>query len=147
MERAADEDVAFGPDGGLLFVNMRTPAETPCAHRYGTPDVGCIDFAFSADGGKTWEERASVPRYIDRPCCSVDGTTGPNRGRVYVHANVEEPIIFSSADAGKPFSNGMPLEPKVSSTRPSNPVVLADGTVLLTLAQPSILRTELVVGS
>jgi len=92
-EQVSDEDVAFGPDGGLFFVNMRTPKATPGAHRYGTEGVGAIDFGFSPDGGKTWEQRASVPRYVDRPCLAVDDTAGPKRGRVYVHATVEEPIL------------------------------------------------------
>src|SRR5262245_57379231 len=49
-EQVADEDVAFGPDGGLFFVNMRTPKGTPGTHRYGTPGVGSIEFAYSPDG-------------------------------------------------------------------------------------------------
>lgn len=133
-EQVADEDVAFGPGGGLFFVNMRTPAGTPGAHRYGTPGVATIDFAYSPDGGKTWEERGSIPRYIDRPCLGVDNSSGPYRGRLYVHANVEEPITFTSTDAAKTFSEVAPLEPKVRSTRPSNPVVLRNGTVLVTAA-------------
>jgi hypothetical protein len=133
-EQVSDEDVAFGPDGGLLLVNMRTPRETPGAHRYGTEGVGAIDFGFSPDGGKTWEQRASVGRYVDRPCLAVDGTAGPNRSRVYVHATVEEPIAFASTDAAKSFAASGALSPAVRSTRPSNPVVLADGTVLITSA-------------
>jgi hypothetical protein len=133
-EQVADEDVAFGSDGGLFFVNMCTPKGTPGAHRYGTADVGSITFAFSPDGGRTWEERASIRRYIDRPCLVVDGTSGPNRGRVYVHANIEEPLFLASADAAKSFSAGATFKPNVRSTRPSNPVVLADGAVLTTCA-------------
>jgi hypothetical protein len=133
-EQVSDEDVAFGPDGGLFFVNMRTPRETPGSHRYGTEGVGTVDFGFSPDGGKTWEDRASVPRYVDRPCLAVDRTSGLNRGRLYVHATVEEPIVFASTDAARSFAAAVPLAPAVRSTRPSNPVVLADGTVLVTSA-------------
>jgi hypothetical protein len=82
----------------------------------------------------TWEERASVSRYIDRPCLAVDGTTGPNRGRLYVHATVEEPITLVSKDAAKTFSASSALKPPIRSTRPSHPVVLPDGPVLVTCA-------------
>ena len=133
-EQVADEEVAFGPDGGLFFVNMRVPRSSPGRHRYGTVGAGYIDLAYSSDGGKTWEERASIARYIDRPCLAVDGSNSSSRGRLYVHANVEEPVLITSADAGKTFSNSVPMEPTVRSTRPSNPVVLADGAVLVTSA-------------
>jgi hypothetical protein len=136
-EQVADEDLAFGPDGELYFVNMRVPKSTPGAHRYGEPGVGNIDLARSGDGGATWEERATVARYIDRPCLAVDGTSGAKgggRGRVYVHANVEEPIVLVSGDGGTTLTEGGPLKPRVKSTRPSNPVVLADGSVLVTSA-------------
>jgi hypothetical protein len=66
-EQVADEDVAFGPDGTLFFINMRVHKDAAGKHRYGTPEVGSIDLAVSTDGGKNWEERASVARYIDRP--------------------------------------------------------------------------------
>jgi hypothetical protein len=64
----------------------------------------------------------------------VDCTTGPNRGRLYVHANVEEPIVLSSAYSAHTFSSGVTLSPRVRSTRPSSPIVLADGAVLITSA-------------
>src|SRR3954470_24845120 len=133
-EQVSDEDVAFSSDGHLFFVNMRTPKETSGSQRYGTAGVGAIDFGFSADGGKTWEERTSVARYVDRPCLAVDRTPGPSRGRLFVHATVEEPIVLTSRDAAKTFAAAVPLAPAVRSTRPSNPVVLADGTVLVTSA-------------
>ena len=133
-EQVADEDVAFGPDGALFFVNMRVPRDTPGKHRYGTMGVGNIDLACSFDGGQTWEERATNGRYIDRPCLTVDHTTGPNRGRLYIHATVEEPLLMTSGDSAKTISNTIHLAPIVQSTRPSNPIVLGDGTVLVTSA-------------
>ncbi len=135
-EQVADEDVTFGPDGSLFFVNMRTPGGggTAGTYRYGTAGVGSIDLARSPDGGVTWEQLASVPRYIDRPCLAIDGTPGPNRGHLYIHANIEEPIVLTSADSARTFSPSILLQPKVRSTRPSNPVVLADGSLLVTSA-------------
>ena len=94
--------------------------------------VGNIDLACSLDGGQTWGECATNGRDIDRPCLTVDHTTGPNRGRLYIHATVEEPLLMTSGDSAKTIANTIYLVPIVRSTRPSNPIVLGDGTVLVT---------------
>ena len=127
-----DEDVAFGPDGALYFVNMRHRREVASTHEFGTEGVASIDIARSLDGGKTWEERGSVGRFIDRPCLTLDCTNGPHRGRLYCQANIEEPIVYTSADGAKTLTAGLLLRPTIRSARPSHPVVLPNGAVLVT---------------
>jgi hypothetical protein len=53
---------------------------------------------------------------------------------VYVHANIEEPVVLVSGDGARTMSECVELKPQVRSTRPSNPAVLADGSVLVTSA-------------
>jgi hypothetical protein len=127
-----DEDVSFGPDGALYFVNMRHRREVSSSHEFGAEGVASIDFARSLDGGKTWEERGSVPRFIDRPCLAMDCTNGPHRGRLYCQANIDEPIVYTSADGAKTLTAGLLLRPTIRSARPSHPVVLPNGAVLVT---------------
>jgi uncharacterized protein (TIGR03067 family) len=131
-EVTGDEDVVFGPDGAIYFVNMRHRREVTSTHQFGAEGVAVIDLARSLDGGKSWEERGAVPRFIDRPCLATDCTNGPHRGQLYCQANIEEPIVYMSEDGAQTFNSGLLLRPTIRSARPSHPAVLPDGAVLVT---------------
>jgi hypothetical protein len=130
-KRLCDPSVAFGPDGSVYMVYLRSDPNS--RNPLGTEGAEGLDFLVSPDGGKTWEERAKITRDIDRPWIAVDTTTGPGRSRLYCIGNVDEPIFYSSADGAKTLAP--PLTPlagrKLVNCRPGNPVVMADGTVLL----------------
>lgn len=129
MTRLGDEALAFAPDGGLYLAHMR-----------GTPDAdkarASTDFAYSGDGGKTWEERGTLRGKVDRPQIAVDGTGGPFRGRLYCNANDNRPLFYASGDGGRTLEPAAVLPaPRLITVAPSNPVILPDGTVVVAYRQ------------
>jgi hypothetical protein len=64
----------------------------------------------------------------------MDCTNGPHRGHLYCQANIEQPIVYTSGDGAKTFNSGLLLRPTIRSVRPSHPVVLPNGAVLVTSA-------------
>lgn len=124
-----DPTVAFGPDGTVYLVHMLSHLRKVPS---GTEGRGELHFHASPDGGKTWEQRAVVKEYIDRPWIAIDTTTGPHRGRFYCIGQINEPIIYTSIDGATTLAP--PLTPHVgrelANCRPANPAVMPDGSVL-----------------
>ena len=124
-----DPTVAFGPDGALYLVHMLSHLKNV---PHGTAEGGELHFHASLDGGKTWEPRAVVKNYIDRPWIAVDTTTGPHRGRFYCIGQINKPIVYTSIDGATTLAP--PLTPltrvELSNCRPANPAVMPDGGVL-----------------
>jgi hypothetical protein len=120
-ERCCDETVAYSPYGGVYLAHMRGPAEG------GKPTV----FAYSPDNGKTWEERGATGQIADRPQIVIDASPGPRRGRLYCNANDNRPLFFASEDGGRTIESASLPDARFPTVYPSNPVVLADGTVVI----------------
>lgn len=134
-----DPMTAAGPDGRMyvLYTGRVNP-------KYPT---GTIRVWTTADRGKTWTGPADLktPVVPDHPRLTVDVGTGPHRGRVYVAWNeVSDGFIKNkyfiflnfSDDGGKTFS-----EPSLLAIGDggklviTEPLVLADGTLVLTYYQ------------
>jgi hypothetical protein len=134
--------LAVGPDGTLYFVWSRVPGKTSASQGktsdFGDPlETGGLEFARSADGGKTWTMLASVKQFTDRPWLVADCTEGPHRGRLYCPAYIRKIVLHASRDQGKTFA--APVISPINKGRyrlsdqfiPGNPVVLSDGTLVL----------------
>jgi len=130
-EGCSDEALAFGADGELFLAHIRGRGE-----RSGQA-LGDVELLASADGGKTWADRAVIKSgLVDRPQLAADSTPGPFRGRLYCSANIlagEHNIaaVYASADAAKIMTRAGSPSPTVLTVYNSNPVVLADGTVVV----------------
>jgi len=135
-----DPTVAFGPDGTAYLAYMDTDPGASTDEK----DVASLVFLASSDGGQSWDKRAVYPEFVDRPWLVVDDSSGENRGRVYCFGQVErraidgqkshaEPIFFHSNDKLKALS--APVFPhagrQMINCRPANPIVFADGTLLI----------------
>lgn len=128
-ERRSDPSASFGPDGTAYLVAMRFDPES--SEPLGSQGAQKIEFLASPDG-KTWQERAVVPIFIDRPWLAVDSTRGPKHGRVYCVGNTDGLIFFHSDDGATSFAP--PLDPighKILNCRVANPVITSNGTLLL----------------
>src|SRR6266536_1032199 len=104
-----DPDVGFAPDGSAYFSTLPLHYESDADHE-------TLVYR-SADGGRTWSEPVHLP-FIDREYLAVDRTTGPHRGRVYLHGNAvadptvdgDERVVFTlvrSEDGGDHFAKGI----------------------------------------
>jgi hypothetical protein len=131
-EEFLDPTLAFGPDGSIYFASEAV-LDSP-KHSLGDTN-GRIEFFRSRDGGRTWQQRTSIPQFLDRPWIAVDTSTGLYRNRIYCFANIYQPILFVSADQGESFlpPRRWPVDLKktYSTFKPGNPVVLRDGTIVL----------------
>ncbi len=127
-----DPDVGFAPDGSAYFSTLPLHYESDADHE-------TLVYR-SADGGRTWSEPVHLP-FIDREYLAVDRTTGPHRGRVYLHGNaVADPTVdgdervvftlFRSDDGGQTFGPPRKLLPDGDkmSLGTGNGAVLSDGT-------------------
>jgi hypothetical protein len=135
-EILCDPAAVFAPDGSLHFVCVRywSPDKGP-QPKFGDPDVGRLEFSRSADCGKTWGPATNISTFTDRPWLAVDGTQRRYRGQLYCFATVDKPVLHVSQDQGKSFSKPLVLPIKGDVLpRPSNPVVLTDGTLALLCA-------------
>jgi hypothetical protein len=123
-ESFADPAAAFGSDGVLHFVNMRQ------ARRAFLGDGGYLQFARSADGGKTWRNLARTDKCHDRPWVAADGTGGRHNGRLY--CNTAEGVL-TSTDGGRSWSppRFWKLPEGHHSSGAANVVVLSDGTIVV----------------
>lgn len=127
----SDPAPAFGPDGWAYYTaSLLGPSGTPREARK------MLLFS-SADGGLTWSTPSAFT-YSDRQYLMVDGTSGPNRGRLYVNGNNRVPygisdfVLFRSSDRGKTWS-GPATRPgfgKNSAGSMGNAVIASDGTII-----------------
>jgi hypothetical protein len=130
---SCDEAVTFGPEAELFLAYMRGPFKNLKPGRESEAETV---FLVSGDGGKTWSERTAIKGLVDRPQITFDSTSGPHRGRLYCNANFlaaghNVAAVWASADGAKTMTpSSMPAR-KLLTVYNSNPVVLADGTVIV----------------
>jgi hypothetical protein len=154
-----DPSCAYGPEGRLYALNMAAPSAYE--------DYGIVLHS-TGDGGKTWTSTpnpAASGWWIDRPWVTVDNTSGPNRGTVYLDAihyryaanaskydgssEYTEQLFFRSTDKGKTLQRttiagtGNALDPSdfTGTYHYTGQVgVLSNGTVVSTIQGPNALR-------
>lgn len=111
--------------------------------------VGTINMYSTADDGKTWQgpNEVSCPMAEDHPRMVVDDSNGPHRGRLYLEWNeVDDSVLKDrfhlflqySDDHGQTFSDPILVTAVVSKGGKlvaTEPVVLSDGTLLVTYYQ------------
>lgn len=133
-ESLGDPTAAFGPDGELYLVHMRTDdvKERADPMHVGRPGAGSLDWLCLPAGATAWELRGRIDRWIDRPWIAVDVTQGPHRGRLYCTSNVVTPQLITSGDGGRTFQFPQVPYSQRGSAYPAQPVVLSDGTVIAT---------------
>lgn len=126
IEGCGDPWVAFGPAGSAYLALL--------------PSAAVV--LRSPDGGRTWNGPDTVPGELyDRTTVVVDNTDAPTRGTVYVvmmQATKDEygahpiPVVVSrSQDGGRTFSEPVPLLPTNLRYAIEAPVILRDGTVMV----------------
>jgi hypothetical protein len=130
-EGCCDEAVTFSAEGDLILAYMRVIDQLPPGREAESATV----FLVSADGGKTWAERAAIQGIVDRPQITTDSGAGPYRGRLYCNANIlvdrqNLAAVFASTDGAKNMTPAS-LPSCTPTIYNSNPAVLADGTVLV----------------
>jgi hypothetical protein len=110
---------------------------------------GSIKIYSTTDGGKTWEGpgEAACPMAEDHPRLVVDDSDGPHHGRLYIEWNeVYDSVLKNrfnmflqySDDHGKTFNDAMLVATAVAKGGKlvaTEPVVLSDGTLLVTYYQ------------
>lgn len=129
-----DPTVCFGRDGavhiagmfGIGFAPARSDPTESVRESNELKKRHSVKFWKSDDSGVTWIEKSGIPRFIDRPFTVVDSTSGRQytvgqSGQVFVFANHE-----NSANVGE----GKRMDFEFTNPRPSNPVLLRDGTVI-----------------
>jgi hypothetical protein len=131
-ERLVDQTAAFGPDGELYLVHMRTEDDKAAPELAGKEGGGALDWLCLPAGSTSWETRGRIDRHIDRPWLMVDHTNSPNRGRLYCTGNVGAPYFITSADGGRTFQFPSVPWSRRGAVYPAQPVVLSDGSVLAT---------------
>lgn len=134
-ESLADPTATFGPDGDLYFVHMRKKDEPHAPGLKGEDDLsgaGSLDWLCLPSGSTQWETRGRIERHIDRPWLAIDDTKGPYRGRIYCAANVGTAYLITSADGGRTFRYPKVPYPSKWNAIPTQPLVLSDGSILLT---------------
>jgi hypothetical protein len=128
-EVCCDEAVTFNADGDLILAYMRVIEYLPPGREADNATV----FLVSADGGKTWAERAAIQGIVDRPQITTDSGAGPFRGRLYCNANIlpqSTGAVYASTDGAKSMTPAS-LSSRTLTIYNSNPAVLADGTVMV----------------
>lgn len=137
----SEESCAFGP--GHLAYFATGVADTS----HGVPQYGHMRLYRSADGGRSWQT-IQIDRFMDYMSLAVDTTQGPQRGTLYIFANVlddgtgsklidkvpflatrrELPAFRFSVTSGN--FNSDETGTKFPARYPANSAVLSDGTVL-----------------
>jgi hypothetical protein len=128
-ETCCDEAVTFNAQGDLILAYMRVIGQLPPGREAENATV----FLVSADGGKTWAERAAIQGIVDRPQITTDSGAGPFRGRLYCNANNLADgagAVYASTDGAKSITPAS-LPSRTPTIYNSNPAVLTDGTVMV----------------
>lgn len=144
---AFDVMTAAGPDGRLYVMSGVIGGAFAAQIWKDAPPKSTIAFWSSADDGFTWDGPTSLTGSVDQDHMrmTVDMSNGPTRGRIYLAWNdvadqfvqdQYEIFLQWSDDHGKTFT-----QPKLIATGTdgklvaTEPVVLSDGTVLVTWYQ------------
>lgn len=148
LDGFGDPWLAFGPDGNTVYL-------------VGLDDPSNAVVWRSGDGGLTWSEPSKVPgpgsrpAAYDRPSVVVDQTTAASRGTVYVlgasavrvddeHSRSLSAIALSrSSDQGESFEAPVLILPTNLRHQAGMPVVLSDGSVVLSLFDFSTERSSI----
>jgi len=136
---ARDPSCTFGPDGTAYFTAFGFPRDSQFLP---TMEGKALWLYRSKDGGKTWAKPTVLP-IIDREFVTVDNSSSPYKGRVYVVGNgglealdhghgLSDLMIFRSEDGGASFRPPVQFASSGNhrTIEPGNSVVLSDGTVL-----------------
>lgn len=131
-----DAQVAILPDGRAVLVALGHVPDI-------RPDRADWLVVFnSADGGVTWNETPNVvgPRY-DHPAITVDLSSSPRRGWVYITSHLEwadgspqrksAVVVIRSRDGGLNFDVPNTVMPSAQHCSSEMPVVLSDGTLVV----------------
>lgn len=105
----------------------------------------------SADGGATWDAPVPLGRAHDHPTTTVDSSSGPRRGWIYVTshrgARAEDGRLryglwlARSRDGGRTFDDPVHVIPNNLHNLAEMPVVLPDGSLIATYVDASYTRT------
>ena len=126
----SDPSLAFGPDGILFLVCMKTEDRPVAAGKGTVQDPRVMAIYRSEDCGKAWQLMSRTSRiYMDRPWVAVDGSSGRYRGRLYCASYSEDLVLDVSADNGKTLAARTIPVPRGREWFPSNPVTFSDGSV------------------
>lgn len=129
-------------------IGLKSTAFAASIHDVARPDGNSDSFLVvhrSADGGRTWQPSSIAvdTRSVDRNYLTVDDSSGPRRGRVYVHGYLQDNkdaagkplpaafVLYTSADGGATFDHALMRAGTQSGTPwffDANGVVADDGT-------------------
>jgi hypothetical protein len=127
LGHTGDPALAYGPEGLGYYVASSLP------------EVGERRLLLfrSPDGGANWDGPFPLT-YMDREYVTVDATTRPSRGRVYVNGNNRVPrtvsdfVVFQSSDSGRTFRGPGTRSAlgSVQATVVGNAVVASDAALI-----------------
>lgn len=145
-----DTMTASAPDG-RIYVSQPMLGQNLGVEAQNTLQLpkGSIRIYSTADEGKTWQGPSELmsPVPPDHPRMIVDDSKGPHRGRLYVEWNEVDDSVFTdqfhmflqySDDNGQSFSDPLMVSTAISKGGKlvaTEPVVLSDGTLLVTYYQ------------
>ena len=145
-----DPMVVSGPNGEMyvMFAFIgRPPSDGDPMASLGRRRDGVIRVWRTLDEGRTWKGPTEIfcPLQPDHPRMAVDLSNGPHRGRIYLAWNEVSDTIVSgryhiflnySDDGAQSFSDPILLEVDFGGKLvTTEPVVLSDGTLLVTYYQ------------
>jgi hypothetical protein len=151
-----DTMTAAAPDGRIYV--MQPMIGTNFGFGPSALEKGEIRMYSTADQGKTWQGPgvATCPMAEDHPRIVVDDSDGPHRGRLYLEWNeVADSVLKNrfnlflqySEDQGKTFSDATLVTTAVAKGGKlvaTEPIVLSDGTLLITYYQFFLQQADLI---
>lgn len=169
-----DPTCAFGPDGNAYFMSFGGDIYAILSARSREPNAESKEFNNqfrskpkesvtwpmyrSTDGGTTWREMSGLDLGVDREYITVDDTSGPYRGRVYVHGAatgsagigvagidgrlITGLLIFRSTDGGQTYKSAkLADEGSQYVIENANGIVMSDGTFATMFGDASDMET------
>jgi hypothetical protein len=136
-----DPWVAFAADGTALFTAMVRHADYPSS-------TDAVVVHRSTDGGATWNERpVDLGRGHDHQMVAADGSAPERASWVYLvssrQARAENAawrasiFVARSRNGGQSFDPPVELRPNNLMIKAETPVVLSDGTLVLSYVEPT----------